>query len=211
MMIQFAGNWTIATGTRSEIPWPNWTNHIRRRGQYVRALVPDDPRCRAITVLPVGSTKFDVRMAFGNRTPVDFNPWRIPDHQDKMTPGQLVSNPHDMEDRQFLESFFIAGGPWDALPSSRPITSREMNLKRCGMCQYVYARVVKGDCGHTICTVCLGLTALITVDRFCCVYCWRIPCYLYLSWNHLPGEMRLHLEGPEVVKHRSLAAHYNSR
>ena len=50
-----------------------------------------------------------------------------------------------------------------------------------------------------------------SVDRFCCLLCWTIPAVVYTSWKHQPGEQRLHLEGPEEVKHRSLAAHYHSR
>ena len=35
-----------------------------------------------------------------------------------------------------------------------------------------------------------------------------MPTLLYTSWKHNPGEMRLYLEGQEVVNHRSLAPHY---
>ena len=50
-------------------------------------------------------------------------------------------------------------------------------------------------CGHTICSKCLGLTCLITVDRYICLACWRVPRDVMTSWYHNPGEMRLHLEG----------------
>ena len=38
-----------------------------------------------------------------------------------------------------------------------------------------------------------------------------VPTYLYTSWKHNPGEMRIFLEGQEVVQHRSLAAHVRYR
>ena len=52
---------------------------------------------------------------------------------------------------------------------------------------------------------------IFSVDRYACPYCWVIPTLMYTSWVHNAGEMRLHLEGPEPVKHRSLAAHYKDR
>ena len=77
--------------------------------------------------------------------------------------------------------------------------------------QWVYGRVARADCSHIICTVCLGVTALITLDNYVCTFCWRVPKYVYTSWQHNPGEIRLHLEGQEVVNHSSLAHHYQSR
>ena len=50
-------------------------------------------------------------------------------------------------------------------------------------------------CKHTICTTCLGLTCLITVDRFVCLACWMVPNSVITSWYHNPGETRIHLEG----------------
>ena len=35
-----------------------------------------------------------------------------------------------------------------------------------------------------------------------------VPTLLYTSWKHNPGEMRLYMEGQEVVNHRALAPHY---
>ena len=38
-----------------------------------------------------------------------------------------------------------------------------------------------------------------------------VPHDIRISWNHLDGEQRLYLEGPEVVQTVGLAAHYESR
>ena len=54
---QFLGNWEIYDGNKTEIPWPGWTSQTRRRGEYVRALVPGQQRTQALCVLPAGSTR----------------------------------------------------------------------------------------------------------------------------------------------------------
>ena len=47
-------------------------------------------------------------------------------------------------------------------PTTEVHTGKELSLKRCHLCQWAYGRVVMAQpCGHTICTVCLGLTCLI--------------------------------------------------
>ena len=157
-------------------------------------------------------------MVYGNRFPLEFNPWRIPKKKDggqrllQMSIHQLAANPHRVEDEDYLQKSFIVGGPWNAIPDTRALVSTELNLKRCGLCQWVYGRTVRcHPCGHLVCTVCLGLTALVTVDRMICLFCWTVPQHVHLSWEHQNGEMRLHLQGPEVVTKISLAAHYHSR
>ena len=40
---------------------------------------------------------------------------------------------------------------------------------------------------------------------------WMVPHHIRISWNHLVGEQRLYLEGPEVVQNVGLAAHYETR
>ena len=125
-------------------------------------------------------------MAFGTRFPKDFNPWRVPikieDGKSKITMavGQHAANPHNVLGKQHMKTGFIAGGPLNTIPDTRALPSVELNLKRCGLCQWVYGRVVHADCQHTVCTVCLGLTALITVDRYICLFCWKVPSFLYI-------------------------------
>ena len=121
-------------------------------------------------------------MVFGNRFPLEFNPWRIPKKKDggqrllQMSIHQLAANPHRVEDEDYLQKSFIVGGPWNAIPDTRALVSTELNLKRCGLCQWVYGRTVRcHPCGHLVCTVCLGLTALVTVDRMICLFCWMVP------------------------------------
>ena len=38
-----------------------------------------------------------------------------------------------------------------------------------------------------------------------------VPHHIRISWNHLVGEQRLYLEGPEVVQNVGLAAHFETR
>ena len=56
-----------------------------------------------------------------------------------------------------------------------------------------------------------GLTALITVDHYCCLYCWRIPNFTYTNWFNATGSMRLYIESSEVVQLSTLSAHFQSR
>ena len=59
LLQQFCGNWKIWDKNKTEIPWPGWTSHTRRRGEYIRVLVPGMPRARGICVLPSGSTRYN--------------------------------------------------------------------------------------------------------------------------------------------------------
>ena len=74
-------------------------------------------------------------MAFGSRFPKEFNPDRVPVGFDLMQAGQHAADPHDRMGRQFLPSFFIVGGHLNTIPPTRALMSRQLNLKRCGMCQ----------------------------------------------------------------------------
>ena len=56
----------------------------------------------------------------------------------------------------------------------------------------------------------LGVASLISIDRFLCPFCWIVPTTIRISWNHQDGEQRLYLEGPEVVMHAGLAAHFEA-
>ena len=80
-------------------------------------------------------------MAYGNRFPAEFNPWRVPDGAIQMAPGQHAADPFNKMDRQFLVNRFIVGGALNTIPSTRTIISTKMNLKRCGMCQVLSNRI----------------------------------------------------------------------
>ena len=82
-------------------------------------------------------------------------------------------------------------------------------------------------CSHVVCSACVGVSCLISINQYCCPFCWVVPTHITVSWSHQDGEQRLYLEGPEVtnkvaivhilnpllqvVRHRGLAAHFESR
>ena len=174
--INRAGNFTVTQ--YKEIPWPNWPSQIRRLGQYFPRVEPTATRNTPIRVLPAGHTPWDILMAFGDTVPFNFNKLTLHTNEIVYRPGQQVSNPYRPRGFQFMNpgDSFIATGPLNAIPQTNVLPGQHMSLKRCGMCNWVYGRVIQClPCSHTFCGVCLGLTSLITVDRLVCIYCWRVP------------------------------------
>ena len=170
----FNSDWEIQP--RQEIPWPGHTSSIRQRGQYIRVFTLGNERCQPIRVLPIIVTEFNLLGAFGNRFPVEFNRWRVPRHRTEMAREQQAANPWKAEDHGFLTKPFIAAGTLNTIPSTRVNPGFELNLKRCTLCQWVTGRVIKANpCGHILCSTCLRLTVLLSVNRYVCPYCVSIP------------------------------------
>ena len=169
----FDGDWEIQP--REEIIWPEHTSSIRQRGQYIRVFTAGNERCQPIRVLPTGDTDFDLLAAFGNRFPEEFNRWRVPRHKTEMAREQQAANPWNMEEHGFLDKPFIAAGTLNTIPSTRINPGFELNLKRCNLCQWVTGRVIKASpCNHIICSTCLGVTILLSVNRYVCPFCVSI-------------------------------------
>ena len=118
---------------------------------------------------------YNLLAAFGNRFPEEFNPWRVPRHRTEMSREQQAANPWKIEDHGFLARPFIAAGTLNTVPSTRVNPGFELNLKRCTLCQWVTRKVIKASpCGHILCSTCLRLTVLLSVNRYVCPYCVSI-------------------------------------
>ena len=228
-------NFTI--GVHKEMTWPGWTHEIRRTGQYIKRLSPGESRHHPIRVLRAGHTNWDLLIAHRDSVPFNFNKLSLHTGHIGYRPGQAVCDPNDIEGYEYMAEAdrFIAAGPPNTIPQVQVLPGEKMMLKRCGLCFWIYGRTIMCiPCGHTFCSLCLGLTSLVTVDKMVCLYCWRIPekvrgkppnslkhpptptslpkpFSLIVSWDHQPGEMRLHLPGQEPVMHKTLAAHYDYR
>ena len=161
-----------------ELTWPNWTEDIRRHGQYIRRLTPGGSRHIPIRTLRAGHTDWDLLIALGDAIPFNFNRLSLHSNEIVYRPGQHVCDPHDVESYQYLpeRDRFIATGPSHAIPQAQVLPGQYMLLKRCGLCNWIYGRTVQClPCGHLYCTVCLGLTSLVTVDKMVCLFCWTVP------------------------------------
>ena len=107
---------------------------------------------------------------------------------------------------------FIVSGPLYTIPQTRVKWGGNMNLRRCDLCKYIYGRTILSTwCKHITCTYCLGVTGLVSVDHFLCMKCGVIPDQVFTSWEHQAGEIRLHIEGQEVVEYPDILVHIADR
>ena len=208
-------DWNVARDAGKEIPWPGYTDKVTAAGMWVRGIDPKD-LSRSTCVL--GKDRFGENIvpkyANSTRVPRAFMINQIPWREWQGFAYMPVANPHDPNEWLYLhkDDFHIASGPLDCLPSTQGKRSRKAVMRRCSLCKWVYLCTVQGDvCSHIICTVCLGLTSLVSVDKYVCLVCWTIPRRVTITWDHTPGMQRLHFEAPELVTHRGLAAHYANR
>ena len=161
-----------------ELTWPGWESDTRRHGEYIRRLTPGSSRHNPVRVLRAGHTTWDLLIAMGDAIPFNFNRLSLHSNEIVYRPGQHICNPHDVHSYEYLpeQDRFIATGPSHAIPQAQVLPGQYMLLKRCGLCNWIYGRVVQClPCGHLYCTVCLGLTSLVTVDKMVCLFCWTVP------------------------------------
>ena len=136
MGINPAGTWDFNVTGQREYAWQHWLSDIRRRGEFIRSLAPGSDRVRATCVLPAGSTRFDLLVAYGAGFPAAFNPNRVPDGETVLQVGQHADDPYDKQSMLFLDTpdKFIVGDYLPTIPNTRVILGKHQSLKRCGLC-----------------------------------------------------------------------------
>ena len=134
----FGGQFNIHS--RREMELPKWTSKTRRTGEFVTSIKPGSNRSLPVNLLPnnTGHTKFDVLFAYGHSVPNTFEPERVPENRFTMAIGQQATNPYWLGGKEFLdaEDRFIAAGPLHTIPQSKVTTGKQLNLKRCHLCQW---------------------------------------------------------------------------
>ena len=206
--------WNDETNAGKELYWPGYTTEAECVGILTQMVEPNDGR----TAIKAGRDRTGRRIqplyATTQSLPSAFMRYQVPAREHHAFAKMTIANPYDVEQALELDGWdvFIAGGPLTWLPTPHVWWSRQAIRRRCSLCYWMSARTVGSNlCKHAICSTCLGLTSLVSIEHYVCLKCWKIPERVSVSWAHRAGEQRLYFTSPELVTVRGLSHHYRLR